>query len=161
MAAFGSLHFCGLVIFLVVHPQDVQHTMHDHEGHFVIGRFGRLGRDNFWTDHDVAQQAWLGVEHVIRRVIERKRQDIRRAGPVHVLDVERRHLVDVDEGEVEFAGSIDALGCQHIPSKSSPSRGVDAVRILLIERNNREFGQGELRDSAEVSYASTIAWTIE
>ena len=127
----------------VVIAENVEHTVHDEQGEFVVEGavmdrrvcarvLGRVARGHRRTHEDVTQQQWHAQgEWLVVSGVERKRQHVGRSVFAHVLLVEHRDFLFVDEPQRQLCRTVDAFIEQHGSRQGDPTRGIDCYRLLV------------------------------
>src|SRR3954453_22395474 len=152
----ARLHDLRLGVLGVVHPEQVQHAVHDQQGQFVLegaGVVGGVAVRHRGTDHDVAQQrrhvvglagkvagtAAAGVRGTTalhRFLVDREREHVGGSVLAQEALVEVRDGVLVHEQQGDLRIRVHALGRQHRLRQPHPAHGVDRELRLLVGRKN-------------------------
>jgi len=130
---FNRLHERGLIGLGMVMAHQMQCTVHHEQRQFVDEILWRLCRYR-WTDHNVAKHGRLAFGHRCGRSnsINWERQYVGWPCPTHVLDVKRRHLIDLNEGKPNLAGMLWTLGSEHVGQQLTERLDMYRVRLLAV-----------------------------
>ena len=88
---------------------------------------GRVGADEDVTE----QQRHAGGKWFVFERVERERQHVGGSVLAHVLLVEHRHLIFVDEPQRQFGGAGHAFVAEYGGRQRHPTRGVDRYRLFV------------------------------
>ena len=125
--------------------------------------FARLLLGDRGTQHDVAEQRRRGVGALdvvalVVQLVHREREDVRRAGLVHEVHVQRRHRVDVDEPDRQLDQRVDPHVVEHEPREPLEFDDVDVDARLVGDLDaHRAVAVGQSATGAGLSARAVLA----
>ncbi len=122
----------------------------------------RLRRCHRWAEHDVAEEAWVGLAAILWRthLVHREGQHVGRSWFAQPVLVQRAHGVDADERDRELGLRVDAHPVEHVPGERDERALVDRCARLVGDLDAHRRARERAGDaSRRLPRPAVAGWT--